>query len=664
MSDLDLQVMEALEEHVPFRSEAWPEWRDVLTRAGVEPRGHAPSRWAPAKRRRPRRLALAGLVAVVALLALSPLGPAVAGLSRDAFDGLSSWLRGQPGEPATPAEQAGFSARNDASYAGFPERTTVRLLKRETVGGQTFSLLGFRNGSSFCLRLIRADHPAARGANQCVTLRELRTSPAPALVASEAWFRIGNPETTVEGVFGFADDTVRVVEVRRVRSGWAQASVASNAFVVLRARPSGSVKSHPPRDPIVQVSAFSRGGRRSPVPFVASEFADYGKGVPDRPSYLKVELPNAADLPGPAKADGPFSGGTIGWLVRRERRGERWKPAGPFVEDLGEIIYSRAVQPDPGDPHRIGIALVRIGENSRLSHLPLGREVLCYSDLRPFQLGETSVACLTQSDSPGWFERGRPLTTGFMGPEQITRFSGLAADGVARIELYLASGRRIPAALRDNAYTVGAPTAQFPAKMVAYNGEGVAIGVDVFSGAAKPVPCPAAAFSRPISDLPAPKLYERLDIGAREVNGQPIFGRSVDEVANALGRPDRIAYFSTMNGHREPTLLYGGTTQGGAGLLVRFGWRQGRLRAVSLSYRSPSLVDAQLGHVLRMQPGELERRIASAYGSQYDLSTPYGSEPSLGCLAVFQTANRAIQLSLSLNPHRPSQPSLTLNHGF
>lgn len=663
MTDLDLQVMEVLEEHVRLRNEAQPAWRDVLVRAGIESRGSIRSS-APTRRRRPRRFALAGVAVGLGLLALSPLGPAVAGLSRDAFDGLNSWLRGQPGEPATPAEQAGFTARNDASYAGFPEKTTVRLLKRETVGGQTFSLLGFRNASSLCLRLVRVDRPAARGANQCVTLRELRSSPAPVLVASEAWFRFGDPETTVEGVFGFADDTVSAVEVRRVRSGWARASVASNVFVALRARRSGSMKDHPPRDPIVQVRALERAGGEFPVPFVASEFADYGQGLPESPSYLKVEFPKAAALPGPAKIDAELAGGTIGWVARREARGERWKPGGRFAASLGQVVYSRSVQPDPNDPHRIGIAIVRVSQNSRLRHIPAGREVLCHSDLRPLQRGEMGASCLTQRDAPEWFERGRPLTIGFMGPEQITRFNGLAADGVARIELQLASGRRIPAALRNNAYTVSAPSAQFPAKMIAYGSEGKVVGLEVFAGPAKPAPCPPAVFNRPTSELPAPRPHERLDIGAREVNGLPVFGRSVDEVTAALGRPDRIAYFSTMNGHREPTLFYGGTTQGGADLLVQFGWRQQRLRAVSLNYRSPNLVEKQLGRILRMQPSELERKIAAAYGRRYDLTTSYGSEPARGCVAVFQSRGRAIQLSLSLDPRRPSRPSLTLHHGF
>jgi hypothetical protein len=36
-------------------------------------------------------------------------------------------------------------------------------------------------------------------------------------------------------------------------------------------------------------------------------------------------------------------------------------------------------------------------------------------------------------------------------------------------QAYLASGRVVPAALKDNAFSFSAPTGQFPAKLVAYD---------------------------------------------------------------------------------------------------------------------------------------------------------------------------------------------------
>ena len=231
MGELDLLVKQTLEQQVPLRSQARPDWADVLRRAEIVSVGEdGRRRPGPVHpRRRSRKLVPASaLVAFVVLgTAFTPFGSALTGVSRDAFDGLSSWLRGEPGEPAPAGQQAGFSERNAASYASFPADTTLRLLRRETVGGKTLSLLGFRNSSSLCLRLIRADLPAGRGENQCVTLRELERYPAPALVAARARFRFGQEAMSADGVFGFADDTVRAVEVRRLRSGWTRVSVSS-----------------------------------------------------------------------------------------------------------------------------------------------------------------------------------------------------------------------------------------------------------------------------------------------------------------------------------------------------------------------------------------------------------------------------------------------------
>jgi hypothetical protein len=661
LSDLDVLVQDALEEQVPLRGDARPDWWDVLRRADVVERasdGIGTAR--RPSRRGPRRLLVAAaLVAVVGgAAAATPLGPALAGLGRTAFDGVSSWVRGDPGSPAPAAEQAGFAARNAASYAAFPAGTRLRLLLRETVGGKTLSLLGFRSGSSLCLRLVRADLAAGHGANQCVTLRELRRSAAPALVVAEAWFRIGHPETTVEGVFGFADDTVAAVEMRRTRSGWKTTAVSSNVFLALRARPSGNAKNPRPFDPIVQVRAIRRGGGSVHVPFVAGDSGDYADGVPDEPSYLRWERVRPEDLPGPAKVAVPFPGGEIGWLERREPRGEAFAPDRRLVERMGAVVFARQIQPDPESPLRVGVWLLRIAAGSPFATGREGEVMVCESTIEP--LGRPrGVNCLSPEES-GAFGAGRPFTLGYMSPEQITRFTGLAADAVARMDLFLASGRVVPAALRDNAYAVAAPTTQFPAKLVAYDSDGRAIGIQVFPASPKPAPCPTPSFA---SAPPAPEPYERLDLGSGHVNGHPIFGRSPAEIRAALGPPDRVAYFSSSK-VREPTFFYGGTRPANVALTVRFGYRQRRLRAISLSYQSPSVVDRRLGHVLRLEPATLERRISSTYSSRYDLTVGYGAQPSRGCIGVFRNERRTVELTLGIDPHRPSRPFLVLSHGY
>jgi len=666
MAELDLLVKETLEQQVPLRPEARPDWADVLRRAEVVSvvQGGRPQPRPAYRRRASRTLVLAcALVAFAALAtAFTPVGPALAGLGRDAFDGLSSWLRGEPGEPAPAGEQAGFSERNAASYASLPADTKLRLLLRQRVGGKTLSLLGFRNGSSLCLRLVRADLPGGRGENQCVTQRELMRYSAPALVAAQTWFRFGEEKTMAGGVFGFADDTVRALEVRRSRSGWTRVGVSSNVFLALRARPSGTVKDHPPYDPIVQVRARTRDGARIPVPFVASDAGDYGQGLPGVPSYLKAPSIRPQDLPGPAKVEARFPGGTIGWLERREPRGEPFTPDRRAVESIGSIVFSRRIQPDPENPVRVGATLARVEAGSRLHNARPGALMICESELRALGRGGAGFGCLGPGPK-GPFPAGQPLTFSFFGPEQITQLAGLAADDVGAIDLYLASGRVVPAALRDNAFLVHAPTTQLPGKLVAYDDSGRVIGIQTLPGAARPAPCPPATFARPASS--SPRRYERINLGTAQIDGNEIFGRSVAEVEAALGRPDRVAYFSSTNGIREPTLLYGGTRPGRAALEVRFGVRQKRLRAFSLTFNSSTVVDPRVGRVLYMQPLELQRRIANAYGDRYDLGVAYGSEPGRGCIAIFQTVRRNATVTFGVNPYYGSpRPSLTLWHGY
>jgi hypothetical protein len=665
MAELDLLVKETLEQQVPLRSDARPDWADVLHRAevvSVAGTGHPRPRRVRRRGTRRRLLLAAALTALaVVATAFTPAGPALGGLGRDAFDGLSSWLSGEPGAPASEEEQTGFSERNDASYASFPADTKLRLLLRQTVGGKTLSLLGFRNGSSLCLRLVRADLPGGRGENQCVTQHELERYPAPALVAAQAWFRFGEEAMTADGVFGFADDTVQAVEVRRVRSGWTRVRVANNVFLALSARPSGTVKHPPPFDPVVQVRAVTRDGDRVAVPFVANDSGDYGQGLPGVPSYLKPPSTRLEDLPGPSKVEAPFTGGTIGWLERREARGEPFAPARPAVGSFGTIVFARRIQPDPESPVRVGATLVRVAPGSWMRYTRPGQLAICSSEIRPLGRG-TGFGCLHPGPD-GPFRVGEPLNVSFMGPEQLTQLTGLAADEVASIDLHLASGRIVPAALRDNAFLVQAPTTQLPGKLVAYDGNHRVIAIQPLPGAARPAPCPRAVFSG--SAAAAPRPYERIDLGTARIDGHEIFGRSVAEVVAVLGRPDRIGYFSSTNGIREPTLFYGGTRPGKAALEVRFGVRQKRMRAFSLNFNGPTLVDARLGQVLRLQPLELQRRIAAAYGDRYNLGIAYGSQPGRGCIGIFQTARRDVTATFGVNPYYGlPRPSLTLWHGY
>ncbi len=459
MTESDSLVRDILESQVPLRLDRAPDWSDVVTRTR--------------RRARPRRLLAAGAFAAALLVVAS----ALAATGHNPFGTIGSWLNGNPGQPASSREQAGFTNRNDASYAAFPSGTKIRRLTQTTVDGHVFTLLGFKSGESLCLRLVRANQAGARGTNQCVTLRELDSSQSPVLVASQAWFQTATEY--VNGIFGFADDTVRSVEYRRGRGAWQTVGVVNNVFVTLAGRPSGTVRHPNPLPSIVQVRAVTRSGHLVPVPFVASDEASYPNGLPRVPSYLTHANTKPQDLPGPAKVDRPFTGGTIGWLVRHEQRGIAWQPEHLFV-NIGTLVFSRAVQPDPDSPVRVGLFLVKSVPNRFLRHLKPGTLVLCHTVIRPLNGPSGGIGCDPfAGGAAALFPSGQPFTSSFTGPDQITELAGAVADGVTSMKLYLATGRVIPAALADNAYTVAGPTAQFPAKLVAFDAQGRVVGLQV-----------------------------------------------------------------------------------------------------------------------------------------------------------------------------------------
>jgi hypothetical protein len=161
--------------------------------------------------------------------------------------------------------QEGFNVRNRVSLAAFPVGTKLRLLLRERVSGTSFDLLGFRNGDAYCLRLVRTDRPGGRGSNQCLRADELHGHAA--LVADNAWFRVGSPEVSITGVYGFASDDVKSVRVTRAR-GASVALVTNNVCLSLRGQFSGTVQHHPAPNPVVAVAARLRNGQLRNIPYV------------------------------------------------------------------------------------------------------------------------------------------------------------------------------------------------------------------------------------------------------------------------------------------------------------------------------------------------------------------------------------------------------------
>src|SRR5207244_6389501 len=127
-----------------------------------------------------------------------------------------------------------------------------------------------------------------------------------------------------------------------------------------------------------------------------------------------------------------------------------------------------------------------------------GQLFLCTAELYPLRPNPQGYPCSLSTSSLSLFTAPHRLTVRRMFREVFTRVSGLAADGVREVDLYLASGRVIPVALRDNVYTVEAPSDQFPAKVVAFDGKRHAVDVqliDFQSRRTVVAPCPAAALT-------------------------------------------------------------------------------------------------------------------------------------------------------------------------
>ncbi len=603
MTERDL-VAVGMDALVPLRLERTPAWDDVLARAGVRPTVMSVARAAP-RRRRLRRLVLALTIAVMALAIASAVAAA---LGQDLFGGLSSWLGGAPGKPAPLAQQNAFAQRNGASYASFPIHTRLRLLDTRRVGGKTFTLLGFRDGGSLCLRLVPTDAPALGGVNECVTLRELQRSPVPAVVASTAYYP--NAGGRVAAVFGFADDTVHSVRVTHAIGGPQTVPAINNVFLALHAGPSDPIY-----DPVVQVTARLRTGASIVLPFTT-----LGALVQSQvPSYLRYE---AVRLPGPTRQEATLPRAEIGWLDRRERRGRSFVPSlkayGPTSR---QVVFARSVQPDPDDAYRIGLAVIRVRHVSQpfeftwvkrsadarphRVRLRPGTLLLCSDELFPLRPAPTFNNCVLHAKSSGLFPEGHVLTVNRMYREAFTRVSGLAADGVGEVDLYLASGRVIPAGLRDNAYTVEAPSAQWPAKLVAFDPHGRALGVypiDSQKSRAVIAPCPTAvATAAPAGAAPP---YERLNLTTGTIDGHVVLGHNAASIASALGRP---------NAYRGQDLLYGLASNGDAAVRIHLAPSGPAARAVWLEVRDPRATDTRIGRVLGMQPIALQQRIAAAY---------------------------------------------------
>ena len=434
-------------------------WEDVLSRAGAV---------RPARRpRRSAALALAATtVAALGLALATPLGGAITRTLTD----FSDWLAGTPGNAVGEEEQRAFEESNARSWLAFPGSPKLRRLSRTEVDGVRYDLLGFRSGNSLCVRVVASG--AAQGSTlACAPTDELRHDDAPVRVLLADWpvgrgekaERIGfetyrSARATVTA--GIAADGVSAVELDD-DGGSHRVEAISNAFLYVANRPDVGQR-------VKQIRAELDDNRTVEIPFTVPPWgpAPGAGGATGEPG-------------GPNTVERVVRGGRIGWVERREERGEpfdgalreRFETLRGSFNLLDQVKFGRVLTPDPGSAKRIAIT---IGESTHpLPGRPSG-PALCRT---LFSGGGTVLNSCSAPDEA--FANG-PFTFGHgvHGPGvQFATFAGIASDDVARLELFTATGNRIEVPLRDNVFLAELALTRLPAKLVGYDDEGRVIGI-------------------------------------------------------------------------------------------------------------------------------------------------------------------------------------------
>ena len=413
MNEFSAQIFDQLDGYTP-EPDRRPDWRDVIVRA---------------RKQRTHRLLVVLAAAVIVL------GSATAVTA--ALGGFDSWLVGEPGKPASNAEQERFSAAN-RSLNSFPKNTKLRQLVRANVGGKQYELYGFRSGASLCLRLKAVSLGHSIGPTcASVSKVERATAPVVVVVGNDGFQnRHGRPSAAVS--FGIAADGVSRVEVRAV-DGVHRAALGGNAYLWVDNNP--NTGQH-----VSSVTAVRAGGSRITVPLSGSWGFYAADAEPDRPPR------------GPAHVQAKILHPTVGWFVRNERRGvslgevRKGLPKSTSLYTNG-LESTRLVKPDP-------LSNVLVGLTGRwcLIVFQRGPSSSCTAGREFWSLGPLNVLLSSEGD-------------------EFVRVSGVAADGVERVTVFLSSGERQWAALKDNLFTTLVPAAEFPARIVAYNRRDRVVGV-------------------------------------------------------------------------------------------------------------------------------------------------------------------------------------------
>jgi hypothetical protein len=465
MNDVDALARAEVAALLPIPSGVRPDWDDVVRRARFP-------------HRRPSRVVVLLAAAVGALAVAAAASPLGAALVRT-LDDFSAWIRGEPGQPASPAEQQAFQEANARSWAGFAPDAKLRRLLEIEVSGTSFTLFGFRSGDLLCLRLV-ATGGASGTSTHCAPVRSLQRTESPALVVaadepvgSSGPARVkGYTGDAYTATFGIASDGVRGVVVK-ADDGTHDALVGGNAFLYVADHPKVGTR-------VRGVEAVAANGDRAPLGFQSSPF-----GMFDLPQ------PPKGKAQGPTRVERHVSGGSIGWIERQELRGEPLPQSlRPRVEDmsshmLGGVrpVLERVLRPDPGDILRMGILAGASSDGGPL-------DTICYLVIGPGGIGGTCERV------DRLFARG-PFTLGLggSGPSEYSQLSGLASDDVAALRVFVASGKTIDVPLADNAFFARVARSEFPIRIVAYDSRSRVIGIETFRDDGMTSPAPPRARS-------------------------------------------------------------------------------------------------------------------------------------------------------------------------
>jgi hypothetical protein len=463
--DVEQRLREELERLAPATAPL--DWSEVLNRAGSRRGG----RWS----------AFAVAACVIAVVAFAtPLGAAIA----HGLGGFSAWLSGEPGSPVSPSEQRAFDRANARTWLGFPQGTRLRRLI--TAGGPAkteVELLGFRSGSTLCLRIVVSGK--TRGSKlSCAPLADLRKAGAPVRVVlvdhgfgrgtKRAWYGIDLVRApALQVTAGIAADGVRRVVVVD-DSGRHAVRAASNAFLYVAGNPDAGQR-------VRRISARTRKGLVT-VPFRPAPFG-YGGGT----------APGVAT--GPTHVERVVRNGTIGWLDRREPRGQSLEVLPGRIRGLvrRHTVFGRVITPDPSRPVRVAITL------STSRHGGKATGLCSWLIMRSGTGGGCSIRATLFAKNPIAIE----LSLGG-GSDEFSTISGLASDDVARIIAFLANRQTASVPLADNTYLVDIARSRFPVRLVAYDHAGRVIGVTPAIGDLDDGAGPVRGRARPLLHVVSP----------------------------------------------------------------------------------------------------------------------------------------------------------------